>query len=909
MKIAILDGFPNLTNSAEAEFIRRFEIACQNLGDVEAKGVSCSQEIYDYDPDAVLTSHEFSRKLTGYPTLGLMWSPLSFFEDDKYRSTSVRTYDGYIVANEELENYCTDIQFARPIRKPISKTRFLPTSYETDIVALQSVKHPSLCYMGVHWDGGRHNRVFDALSETDFITFYGPKKSWERHAHKYGGMIPFDGKSVQKTLAQHGIALCFHKREHLRQNTPSMRIFEALSVGAIPICDNVEFAKTELADVALFVDTSKSADRIVEQIEAHIHWVHDNREEAIARVLKGKAWFTKNWSLETKIRECIIPTIKEVRKVGLFDAKPRNYKPATSKTTTIRASQKPKCEIIIRTGGRDIDILNNAVQSAIAADSKDFPLGLIIVDYKNRADIRNYVQEKISPYIPVKYVKCENTGFRSTALWAGLQAVEAPFTAHLDDDDTVYPNHYRHLNHTLNQAANAPMAYSGVVKKEDSIGFYFDAPNFDGPGGKVIKEDRELCFFSDHDLTRLTQFDNYIQSNTWMARTSLLQSAIGEDPRLVVCEDVYLYLLLAQHGPLKFTFSPTASWHWRSEIADNSMTSVGGKIWMRDSRRVVRRLQNLSYFYAPDLEAAKLLKPPPPLRINAGANADDTDELIDMSYGVVIEPYEFPEYFAFTNFHVTESTGAWTRETEAHIKVKLDEEVIEKGGVIYLDIMLSHKEMVQRRAYFSVNDGTKISLSCDNWTTRTIRLDIPKGSPKVTQINLDIDSLYFPENKTDVRCLGIYLKSVTISENHANYLRTMASMSDEGKVRAIYYEEPIYRHVEGISQVDSAIRYFKIQKYDNNYSIEVELANLRNDETIPIEYVDQENIPVFRVYFNGNLEDITHRTNLLPDRIRARLKIILDPQERGALAMLQGEERTKSYELLEVARKNISHLL
>ncbi|MBK1970595.1 glycosyltransferase family 2 protein [Brevundimonas diminuta] len=909
MKIAILDGFPNLINSAEAEFIRRFEIACQNLGNVEAKGVSCSQEVYDYDPDAVLISHEFSRKLTSYPTLGLMWSPLSFFEEEKYRNTSVRTYDGYIVANDELENYCTDIQFGRPIQKPISKTRFLPTSYETDIVALQSVKQPSLCYMGVHWDGGRHNRVFDALSQTDFITFYGPKKSWERHAHKYGGMIPFDGRSVQKTLAQHGIALCFHKREHLRQNTPSMRLFEALSVGAIPICDNIEFAKTELADIALFVDTSKSADRIVKQIEAHVQWVQDHREEAIARVLKGKAWFSQNWSLETKIRQCIIPTIKETRKVGLFDAKPRAYKATISKTAPLPASKKPKCEIIIRTGGREIDTLHNAVQSAIAADSKDFPLGLIIVDYKKRSDIRKYVEEKVAPHIPVKYINCENTGYRSTAMWAGLRAVEAPFTAHLDDDDTVYPNHYRQLNQALKQAPNAPMAYSGVIKKEDSKGFYFSAPNFDGPGGKTIKEDREICFFSDHDLTRLTQFDNYIQSNTWMARTSLLQSVIGEDPRLVVCEDVYLYLLLAQHGPFKFTFSPTAAWHWRSEFADNSMNSVGGKIWMRDSRRVVRRLQNLSYFYAPDLESAKLLKPPPPLMINAGANADDTDELINMSYDAFIEPSEFADYFAFSNFHVPEGTGAWTRETDAHIKLKLDDEVIERGGAIYLDVMLSHKEMVQRRAYFSVNDGEKTSLSCDSWTTRTIRLDIPAGSPKLTHINLDIDSMYYPENKPDVRHLGIYVKSVALAENHASYLRAMASMSHEGNLRALYYEEPVYRHVEGISQIDSAVRYFKIQKYEKNYSIEVELANLRNDESIPIEYIDQEKLPVFRIYFNGDLEDIKRRTSLLPERIRTRLQIILDPQERGPLAMLHGEDRIKTHELLEVARKNISHLL
>ena len=44
-----------------------------------------------------------------------------------------------------------------------------------------------------------------------------------------------------------------------------MRIFEALSVGALPICDRIDFAIEELSDVALFVDTTVHRWRLADE--------------------------------------------------------------------------------------------------------------------------------------------------------------------------------------------------------------------------------------------------------------------------------------------------------------------------------------------------------------------------------------------------------------------------------------------------------------------------------------------------------------------------------------------------------------------------------------------------------------------------------------------------------------------
>lgn len=909
MKIAILDGFPNLPNSAEAEFIKRFEIACQNLGYVEAKGVSCSKDIYDYAPDIVLASHESARKLTRFPTVGMLWSPLSFFEDNEYRINSVKTYDGYIVANKQVENFCRDIQFGTHAHKPIGKEYFLPTSYKTDIVALRDVEEPSLCYMGVHWDGGRHRKVFDLLASRDYVTFYGPQKSWERHSHRYGGMIPFDGRSVQTTLASHGIALCFHKREHRIENTPSMRLFESISVGAIPICDEIEFARTELADVALFVDTTRSPERVIEQIDAHVEWIRNNREEATARVLKGKAWFDKYWALETKIENCIIPTLKEVLKAGHFP-EGREAVPADAPIA------QPLCEVVVRAGGRPIETLQRAIDSIIAANTRDMPLGIIVVDYKSRDDIQTYIEQSVAKQISARYVRCEDTGARSTAMWAGLKAVRARYTAHLDDDDTIYPNHFAQLLGIMEADQSAPLAYSGCIRKEDSEGIYFEAPNFKGPLNRVIEEDRELCFFNAYDLPRLTHFDNYITSNSWVARTELLQADIGEDPMLEVAEDIFLLFLMAQHGQFQFSYSPTSVWHWQSASALNSMTAIKRKVWKRESRRVLRRLDNLSFAYMPSLSLAKLLKPVSESHIDIASNVDHTQELATTPYSYVIDEHDFEEYCHLEGFHNSETTGVWSKATEAYVTVRLDGDVQKAGGFVCVAFMTSCTGERERFAHLSIEGGERKSFDTSDWTTRTVALALPMNVGNTIKIKVEIDNLYSKKmSATLVRSLGVHIKSVGLFQTleaaneafedapHATKLDSASGFITE------YYEDGDYRQVEIKPSEESACKsYLKLQKNGNAYSLETDIQNLLKGEVIPNDFIESERIPVFRIYFNGDAADIKNRYGMLPERLKEVLKLSLATANGLLLSDIPTQYRSHAAELLDYTRKAVKGL-
>ena len=381
MRLAIQDSWPNLPESAEREFIARFKIACGNIG-VECEAVVTSDEINEYKPDAVLVSHEFSRKLTGYPTIGMIWSPLSFFQDDPYRVKSLLSYDGYLVGNRTIGTYLRDIQVGLSARKPVSANTFLPTSYRNDIVALEHNAKPSMCYVGVHWDGARHRDLFDVLSRRRLVTCYGPEQSWKRIPDTYGGNLPFDGRSVIETIGRHGLALCLHKTEHRLEDTPSMRLFEAMSVGALPICDEIGFARRHLADFAYFIDMTQSPDALADRIEEILEEVRGNPEAASARARAAKAWFDANWSLEKKIEDTILPFIEEVVRVGRFAGSSPTKSvvaPVTTTTASISpapTSREPKASLVDRLVGRTQRIGAGTNRLASTTDAVSSPFAV-----------------------------------------------------------------------------------------------------------------------------------------------------------------------------------------------------------------------------------------------------------------------------------------------------------------------------------------------------------------------------------------------------------------------------------------------------------------------------------------------------------------------------------------------------
>jgi Glycosyl transferase family 2/Glycosyl transferases group 1 len=595
MRIAVTNSFPNLIHSAEREFMQRFATAASRIGH-EVVEVITSNDILACNPDFVLCMHEFTPKLTDYPTFGVMWSPPQFYRDDAYRNRTIRSYDAYLVGSDYVRQYLIDLEFQSNISKPKSDFYFLPMAPARSFEKRDPGHQRSLVYVGVHWDGARHGEIITDLAHSKQITVYGPRPSWAHLRTGYGGEIDFDGQQLLQKLSSHGIALCLHRDEHRRADTPSMRLFEAAAAGCVIITDEIPYAKRLLDTSALYVDLRRPAHDVVDAIRNHVAWITANPEKARELARGSHEILNQQNSLESLVSKTCqfakeVHAYKESKAnavaeyFSLINPRPAPVEIGGTATPAI-------VDIIVRCGSRDVSYLKRVVSSVESQSIGSFRI--LLIDYKQRADIQQFARSHSTEKTEIKYIESINNGFRSTALWKGLSEVKAPFFAVMDDDDAVMPDHYCNLLFSAMKNTSASFFYCGVVRVEED-GEFMVAPNFNGPLGKTIEESRELKFLDAFNLERLLRGDNYIQSNAWIAKRDLLSGSIMDDPYLKYAEDMYLYYILMSKTEFVASNHASAYWYWRSRSRDNSMFDLETEGWRESADRTYLRLGQLSF--------------------------------------------------------------------------------------------------------------------------------------------------------------------------------------------------------------------------------------------------------------------------------------------------------------------------
>ncbi len=571
MRVCILNSWPNLTISAEREFIARVKLACGRLGWPVFEAIT-SDEIKAIAPDVVLVTHEFSPKLTQYPTIGLIWSPVAFFSPDPNRIRNILSYDGYLVASDGLRTYLTDLLREHGKDAPISQFDFLPSALSTQppYDTPDQIRLRKLFYAGVHWDGQRHGDLFAALRGRIPMRIHGDPRRWAAAGDDFGGALPFDGESVVGAIRDCGIALALHGSAHRAENIPSMRIFEATAAGAVVISDRLEFAVKEFGDSFLYVDADQSADVVSQQIIEHVSWINRNSALAQRMAMRSHAIFNERFALETMLGR--LPELLN----------------ETRQSMGLNSSSQETVDIIIRVGSRPLPMVERAVASVAAQTHRN--ISLIVVAFRKLDGLEALLDRYNDRFSSIRVVSAPDNGIRSTPLWMGLAAASSDFVGNLDDDDVIHPNHIASLLGAFRKkGGHAPVAYSGVVQVQEDDGHWFDQDNFRGDLNKIIEERRQLRFLERFDRKRLW-FDNYIQSNGWLARRTAFSPKILNDPELVVAEDVCLYCTLALQGPFVNSWSPTAEWNWRSTAKDNVM--FASELWGMEFGRLRQRMIN-----------------------------------------------------------------------------------------------------------------------------------------------------------------------------------------------------------------------------------------------------------------------------------------------------------------------------
>lgn len=767
--IAVVNGWPSLPDTAEVEYIRRFVHAAQRLGHT-AYEVVTSDDINACQPDFVLTTHEFTPKLTSYFTVGAMWSPPKFYSDDQRRIKSILSYDGYLIGSSHVETFIDALEFSTGVSKPKSDFLFLPSSLGTDFEERSQSVDYELAYIGVHWDGQRHSGLLAELDTLGNINVYGPAASWLRYPRSYRGTVSFDGASVLGTLARHGIALCIHKEEHRKADTPSMRLFEAAAAGCLIIADEIPFARKMLGENAFYIDMHDAPTKSAEKITRIIKWANENKALAGAMAKKSHAILNEAFSLENQVQKCVEFAMTSKRNIELAQhIAIESFVRVGSNTSSFVTH--PLVDIIVRSGGRHLSTLKRALRSV--ANQTHGEYRVLLVDYIGREDVCACAVSEGTSRLSITYIRCENTGMRSTALWAGLRLVTAPFFALLDDDDTLMPTHFAELFRTAKEDPSHALYYSGVIRVEEESFDYVNSVNFSGPLEVEVQERRELKFLDRFNLARLVKFDNYIQSNAWIARSECLDKRVLIDPQMVVVEDMYLYLMILKKGSFKLSPSPTAYWHWRSTSRENSMLGVDGATWARETINLRNRLDQdvlpNGWNYS-DMCTILGLSP---------ANQESTIPIRPRVVAPGKEVFLGREYLnggRQQNVHVDQFTGVWTSATDASIQLKLYEVVGDLEIILHFSACFSGN-LGDQHVAISINGQPFFNGIFSDWNPK-IAVGTISHSPEVRSLFIRIYCSYtiVPQEmgiSGDNRSLGVFLGSIRC-ESSSTYAKDPA---------------------------------------------------------------------------------------------------------------------------------------
>jgi glycosyltransferase involved in cell wall biosynthesis len=567
MKIAIHNEFFG-DNCAETELTERICLAAKNLG-WEAIEVASSVEIKRFNPDFVLVLHYRTPKLTGFPTYGCMWNPPEFFEQYELAikrervKENILSYDGYLSSSPQINTWLKDLLYRT--NKKFFIGEFYTSCHQTSY-KLPSLERPHLVYIGTNWDGSRFKDIFKSLDTKEYMEIYGPQNAWKYLKRSYKGSLPFDGVSVLDTLNKAGVGLCLHKEEHRKAAVPSMRIFEIVASGAVAICEEHPFIKESFGDSVFYLDSDLSYLEKAAQISRYMRWIQNNQKESLEMSAQAHRIFTEKYSLENLLLAIVPHHQRLIREKGFL--------------TTINSEKlnDKRVEIIVRVGDRDAKMVKRCLDSIASQIYNN--IGVIIVKYKELEYLESLLKEYEGKF-SVKLIETEFSGFRSSQILAGINAVESEYFGILDDDDLIHPNHVYSLVSLLEKFNDAGVAYSGSIRvweQDKSLSKEVRRNIF-------IQEQAELAHFEPFDINKFLSLNNFIVSNSFIARTSLIDEDLRTDPELKVGEDVFLLLNLCIKTKFIFSYEATCEFYWRYSKKDNS-TFEGNHLWEDSAKRI-----------------------------------------------------------------------------------------------------------------------------------------------------------------------------------------------------------------------------------------------------------------------------------------------------------------------------------
>jgi hypothetical protein len=521
MNVLILDFF---AETAERELAERLKLACKNLGWHAQFGSWQSDS--GAQPDFALALHQINPRAFDIPTFGCIWNPPGFYENSVPHKANLLSYDGYLFAGSQIRQWFDDLLFS-VYPKIYEVGEILPSVHDFILPPASSTASPKVAYCGTNWDRSRHQELIAKLDARGIATFIGPPGAWSHLKNSVERRIPFDGESMVRELANYPAVLCLTSETHKKWGIPTMRIFETIAAGVMPICDRNSFFLENFPE-ALFLTDGLSPAAQVDEIAGHLDWIQKNSEAMKLKIEAMQARLRSQFILERFLE----PLAEKVARARV------------KKFLSISPESSKKIQIVLRYGKQPPSVLAKTLEHVVHQTYKN--IEIIAVRVKKNPESEQLLKS-FNNRLSIQQVDMENGDevSPSTALWKVLATLSFDYFAVLVEGDCWATNHIAILIDTFDKIPGIGVAHSGRVTTE-----------------RVMQPDGALGFGSIYGLShignRLTldQCDE-IPESAFLARRSLLTSYELIDPAVGAYEVFYLLALLSRKCEFSLTGEAT----------------------------------------------------------------------------------------------------------------------------------------------------------------------------------------------------------------------------------------------------------------------------------------------------------------------------------------------------------------
>lgn len=324
MKICFFNIFGELKN-AEQETLMRLKYCFKKQGHAliiadrygfVSEGEYKGNHVENLDIDFLFTYNTFEFTLAVVPdvfSVFLHWSPLGFVANFQtiLELKSFNQYD-YFGGFYETDIIKNDLGINPGEISPIASS--VPEDFS---IKPQKNSNKKLFYVGINFERKlvtmRYETLFKELDKSNLINIYGPKEVYGQKNlwagfSSYRGEIPFDGKSILKSINEAGVCLALNSPMHNDANAVSNRLFEAAAAGAIIISDDNKYVRDKFCDSVFYInandDEKKSAKKILEIIK----WIEKNPNDAYEMACRSQNIFLKDLGLNRMTEDFIHKT-------------------------------------------------------------------------------------------------------------------------------------------------------------------------------------------------------------------------------------------------------------------------------------------------------------------------------------------------------------------------------------------------------------------------------------------------------------------------------------------------------------------------------------------------------------------------------------------------------------------------